>query len=128
MKDVFFDNEINVGKMAYNFVDLIRLASVNHLSGHNDGLFLAEDQTFDKIVFLAFRDFGLEELKNIKPMKLFQTKLVSMYGYFRFIVFRNEPNQCTFKDTYQSPSKVQFFAFASFDQSSLFHIPKSSSI
>ena len=69
--------------MAYNFVDLIRLASVNHLSGHYNGLFLAEDQTFDEIVFLAFRDFGLEDLQNIKPMKLFQTKLVSMFWIFQ---------------------------------------------
>ena len=55
--------------MAYNFVNLIQLASVDHLSGHDNGLLLAKDQTFDKIIFLAFRDFGLEDLKkHIKQM------------------------------------------------------------
>jgi hypothetical protein len=47
---------------------VVGLAGVDHVSGHDDGLLVAEDQTFNEIVFFAFRNFISKNLKAINFM------------------------------------------------------------
>jgi hypothetical protein len=38
---------------SYDFVDVVGLARVHHVAGHDDGPLLAEDQTLHEVVVLA---------------------------------------------------------------------------
>jgi hypothetical protein len=43
---------------------VVRLAAVDHVSGHDNCSVLAVDEAFDKVVVLALQNFALKNLKK----------------------------------------------------------------